>query len=235
MAKGKSFNATVAARTRAAAQILATPELLERYAGLGGLADDLTNIVEQGQSAERLHRDQGAAEAGGVAATRVVQEAFAALKREHHAVMNVLSAVCAELELAGEKVALAKVKKILANEAATGTNGAKRTTKKNSQEAVRAEIGRDAKLLLEFAELEPLLAERRVDRPRLEQLRNDADGLSGKLATRVASVGARKAATAREQEAVRMQSVYWSATWRLLASLGQQDARVVALLADAVR
>jgi hypothetical protein len=111
----------------------------------------------------------------------------------------------------------------------------RRARKSVSQEALRAEIAKDAAALLELSELETALGERRVDRSRLDALRQSAENLSGLLATRAAKKGAAKAATKAEREAAARQSELWSASYRLLRALANQDERVRSLLSEAAR
>ena len=65
----KAFNAKVAARTRAAAQILGTPDLLTKYEKVGGLRRDLEAIAKAGMDAEAANLGQSRAKASGRAAT----------------------------------------------------------------------------------------------------------------------------------------------------------------------
>jgi hypothetical protein len=158
--------------------------------------------------------------------------------------MAVVQAVARDLRKAkASQEVIAKVEKILVNEAAVtvqtgaGKDGApvKRTVKSTSQEAVRAEIGRDARALVDLKPVHALLAARKVSLARLKKLRDGADALSGKLSTRAARKGGQKTATTAVRDAVTEQRDAWSSCYRLLALTGRADARVGMLLAEAAR
>lgn len=102
-----------------------------------------------------------------------------------------------------------------------------------TQEALRAEIAKDAGALLALEAVHPFLAERRVSTERLAALQAAAAELAGKLADRATAKGAGKSATQAEREAATLQRQTWGGAYRLLAALGQRDARVRALLAEA--
>src|SRR5215203_3955067 len=87
-----TYDSTVAARTRAVTQILATPELLLLYESKGGLKADLERIRDRGQEAEALSQAQSGAQAAGGAATLDVLAAFTALQKEYSAIMGVVQA-----------------------------------------------------------------------------------------------------------------------------------------------
>ena len=93
-----SFGEVVAARTRIAAYILSTSELLERYIASGGLALDLEVIVESGRAAELASSGQSLAGAHGTAGSVDVQSAFRQLQRDYNAIMSVARAVLDDLE-----------------------------------------------------------------------------------------------------------------------------------------
>ncbi len=237
-----AFNDVVAARTRAAAFIQSTPELLAQFIELGGLARDLEVIIEEGRAAEDANLGQSVAGAAGVAATSSVNASFAALQREYKTVMAIVRAVRDDLEQSGAPFeVIESVDQILANETAVhvktvkgeGDALVKKALKKASQEAVRAEIRKDAAALLASAIVVQALAARRVDVERLTKLRDEADALSGRLSARVADKAERKLATAAESVAVKAQRRKWGAVYRILASLS--DERMRAVLKDARR
>lgn len=242
MVARKGFDQTVAARTRGAQQILSTPELLAAYIALGGLAADLQAIVAAGREAEISNHAQGSARSDGKAATAEVLRSFDALQRDYSLVMAVVRAVRAAVARANpDDPLLTRLDDIIANTAAVTVeineqpDGKKTRTRSKalSQEAIRAEIQRDAEALLALAAVQAALAERRVDRPRLERLRDGAGGLSGKLGDRAAKKGASKDATERERVAAASQRDLWGGVYGILAALGRQDARVSVLLKDA--
>ena len=237
-----SFRETVAARTRAAAYIVATPELLEEYVAIGGLALDLEVIVESGRAAELANSGQSIGSAQGTANSVDVQSAFRALQREYKAVMAVARAVLDDLEEAKAPVeVLEQLKKILVDETAVhiktvkgeGDATVRKALKKHSQEAIRAEIWKDAKGLLESPEIVTAMTARRVDAARLSGLLGSADMLSARLSARIADRAERKLATQAEHEAVKAQRKKWGAVYRLLQRL--DDERLRSLLAACAR
>jgi len=237
-----AFDTTVAARTRAAEHLQADPELLALFIARGGLARDLEVIAEKGHLAENANLGQSIAAAGGEAATANVGTSFAALQHDYKAVMAVVRAVRDDLEDATAPAeVLEKVDRILADETAVhvktvkgeGDGTIKKALKSASQEAVRSEIRKDAAALLQDGVLVQALAARQVDLARLTKLKDDADALAGKLATRIADKSERKLATAAETAAVKAQRRKWGGVYRILASI--HDQRVQALLKDASR
>ena len=244
MANLITFDSTVAARTRAADHILKTPELLSAYEAKGGLATDLQGISDNGHRAEVLSQVQSSAQAAGGAATFTVLSEFRTLQKEYKAVMGVLQAVRHDLGEAKAPAEVVKgVDKILINEAEiyfrTETdpqgNTKKVAAKHVSQEALRAEIGRDARALVELSAIHPALAKRKVDKPRLDALLAGAESLAGKLAARATAKGMQKQATSEMHEAVAAQKQLWGACYRLLAAVGHEDTGVAQLLSEAVR
>lgn len=236
--------ATVAARTRAAAQILDNAELRALYESVGGLPEDLEAIRDAGLAVEAHILAQSNAKGAGVAATIDVLQSFALLQKEYVAVMAAVQATRRDLEQASApQDILTALDRILVNEAQVvvqtvaqpdGTKKRK-VSRSESQEALRAEIARDARALLDLGEAQKALARRKVGKARLEKLLDAAQALSGKLASRTTKKGDGKAKTAAKDDAVAEQSAAWSACYRLLALAGQQDARVSALLRDAAR
>lgn len=251
-----TFNATVAARTSAARQILHSRELLSLFEYAGGLREDLAAIVHSGERAEALALARSEAQALGGATTAAVLSDFAALQKEYAAVMVIVPAARHTLARAGAapEVLLA-LDKILQNdaevmvrttqgagaaEAAGGEAGqtkpkAKRRVPRRSQEAVRAEIARDAAALLHLTGAHHALAQRTVDTKRLKKLQGAAAALSGKLSDRVVDKASAKAATAALHQAVAEQKQHWSACYPLLKSVAKRDARIADLLHNAAR
>lgn len=242
MSKIVTFDSTVAARTRAAAQLLAIPELFASYEARGGLPEDLESVRDHGQMAEALSQAQSAAQARGGAATLAVLGPFVTLQKEYSAIMAVMRAVRHDLDKAKAPVEIVSaVDRILVNEAEVSIktvldrdgNAKKKAVKSVSQEALRAEITRDARAMLDLPAIHPALEKRKVDAPRLAKLLAVAESLSGKLAGRAAAKGAQKTATTALHDAVRAQKQVWSACYRMLASVGQEDARIAQLLSEA--
>ncbi len=148
MAKN-GFSSVVAARTRAALQILETPELLARFEELGGLKRDLEAIVQAGVDAEASNLGQSQSNTLGKATTVEVLSVFAALQKEYSAVMGIVQAVRGDLaRSSGSAELITDVDGILTNETMLTLqvyedNGApkkSRMRKSKSQEALRAEI-----------------------------------------------------------------------------------------------
>jgi hypothetical protein len=231
------FNAMVRARTRAAEFVLSHPELLAAFLAHGGLEADLAAIAAAGRRAEAANLAQSGRFADGKAATVDVTTRFAALQREYKAIMAVLRAVLRDLRAAGASHAVvAAVERILVNETdvavpttpdSSGAN-ARRVRKRESQDAIRAEIQRDAAALVGLEEVHAALGARRVGRERLLALVAEAEALHGLLATRVAKKAERQAATSEEYAAAKAQSDVWRAVYRLLARV--DDPRMTALM-----
>ncbi|MEO5726970.1 MAG: hypothetical protein ABI134_14055, partial [Byssovorax sp.] len=237
-----TFDSTVAARTRAAIQILVTPDLFASYEARGGIPEDLESIRDHGQTAEALSQAQSAAQARGGAATLAVLGPFVELQKEYSAIMAVMQAVRLDLDKAKAPVEIVSaVDRILVNEAEVSIktvldkdgNPRKKAVKSVSQEALRAEITRDARAMLDLPAIHPVLEKRTVDGSRLAKLLAVAESLSGKLAGRATAKGAQKTATTALHDAVSAQKQVWSACYRMLASVGHEDARVAQLLSEA--
>jgi hypothetical protein len=235
---------TIAARTRAAQQILDTADLLSLYESVGGLASDLEAIRDSGLAAEAGMLAQGSARSAGEAATADVLKSFAALQKEYVAVMAAVQAARRDLEKGGAgHETLVAVDRILVNEAqivvqtAAQPDGSKKRTasRSASQEALRAEIAKDAAALLDLDAATKALAKRKVTKARLGKLKDEADALAGKLAERAVKKGEQKAKTAAKADVATEQSEAWNACYRLLSLAGQKDARVAALLREAAR
>lgn len=250
MASLDSYNSKVEARTQAARQILNTPDLLKLFISHGGLKRDLEKIVESGELAEAHNQAQTGAQAAGGAATVTVQRGFVAVQAEYSAIMGVTQAVTHDLEEAGaDGTLIATLKKILVNEAEVRirqivqeegakpegdkdkAKAKKAAIKSRSQEALRAEIQKDAQALIDLKAAHKPLAERGVPLPRLKSLHDDSQNLKGHLADRVVKKADSKALTGDERAAVTAQKAKWGAIYRILAATGRDDARVAALLA----
>jgi hypothetical protein len=243
MAESLTFNKTVAGRTRAAEYILGNQELRALFEARGGLASDLESIIQSGRRAEILFQVRGNVNAEGNAATVEILQAFADLQREYVAIMAVLQAVKLDLERAGTGGdTLATVKKILQNEVPVvfRTVEVAETKKRvavrsKSQEAIRAEIRKDAAAMQEVPAILQALAARKVPATRIKALCNAADALTGKLADRAVAKGAGKTASKEIADAVREQRQVWGGCYRILALVGEADLRVRSLLSEAKR
>lgn len=267
MANARTFDTIVAARTRAASEILNSPELLAIYERRGGKRADLEKMVEQGQLAERLYQTRSEAQATGGAATATVVTAFGALQQENVQVMASARAAMNDLREAEAPVeVLEGLSKILANETrivlrpiedeGKGEGGSsepkseseggaenqapvprprRRAVRSRSQEAIRAEIQKDAGALLQLTAAHPALAERQVSKARLETLYASAQALSGRLATRVVRKAQSLGATKALRNAAAAQRRIWSSNYGLLTLAAQDDIRIRQLLADTSR
>jgi hypothetical protein len=239
-----SFNSTVSARTKCAIAILGDEQVLKKYIALGGLARDLEQIRDVGFTAEAANLAQANAKRAGAGATVDVLKRFAELQREYSAVMNVLLAVKGDLLVDGADPKLVnKVEHILVNEAELSVKTArdeagnkKRTTRRSaSQEAIRAEIEKDAGELAGFVDIHPALAARGVSEERVNNLRKAAADRTAMLADRVAKKGGAKTSTEDERAAVEKQALRWGTAYRLLAALAAENPSVAALLKEAAR
>jgi hypothetical protein len=158
--------------------------------------------------------------------------------------MAVVQAARLDLEKAKAPIeVMSAVDRIIVNEAEVAIRTAvaqdgkstKKAVKRVSQEALRAEIAKDVRALLDLSAIHPVLEKRRVDAPRLSAMIAVAESLSGKLAERATAKGAQKVATTAMHDAVAEQKQVWSACYRLLAAVGGEDARVAQLLTEAAR
>ena len=95
------YDDVVAARTRAAIQILETADMLEAYLVAGGKPTDLTSIRDHGTRAEALNLAQTAAQASGGAATLAVLQELAWVQREYVTIMAALRSERVDLVEAG--------------------------------------------------------------------------------------------------------------------------------------
>lgn len=246
-----TFDSRVAARTRAAEQVLRSKELLTLYEAVGGLKSDLEEIRDLGQQAEALSGVRSGRKAAAGAATLTVLHQFADLQREYVAVMAVVVAVRRDLQRAGaSQKTLQALGQILQNEAQVtlspapvpaegppptpgGTTRGRKARRSQSQEAIRAEIARDAAGLLALKEAHAALAKRGVSVKRLGALAEAAAALTASLASRAESRGQGEAATASLSELVTQQRLAWGACYRLLTAVASQDDRVRLLLTEA--
>ncbi|MBP8196405.1 MAG: hypothetical protein KAY55_04485 [Deltaproteobacteria bacterium] len=246
MATSVTFDSKVAARTRAASEILHNKELLAIYQRHGGLREDLDAIVSHGQKAEALSHARSSSKSSGESATLTVLTAFSALQKEYAAVMAVVQAVRLDLLQAKAPAELVQaVEHIIRNEAPVlyrqepsteGAAGKKRKAVQSvSHEALRAEIHKDAVALLGLTAVHAALKRRGVTTARLGQLRDDAQALSSELGDRATKKGASRGVTESLRAAVADQKAVWSACYRLLATAAQQDTRIHQLLKEATK
>lgn len=246
MASSVTFDAKVAARTRAASEILHNKELLAIYQRHGGLREDLDAIVSHGQKAEALRHARSSSKSSGESATLTVLTAFSALQKEYAAVMAVVQAVRLDLLQAKAPAELVQsVEHIIRNEAPVlyrqepPTEGAaakkRKAVQSVSHEALRAEIHKDAVALLGLTAAHAALKRRGVTTARLGQLRDDAQALSSELGDRATKKGASRGVTESLRAAVADQKAVWSACYRLLATAAQQDTRIHQLLKEATK
>lgn len=238
------FDDVVAARTRAAAQILRSPEMLEAYLASGGAEDDLRAIRDHGARAEALNLAQTKAQGSGETATLQLLEELAWVQREYVLIMGALRGERGALvETGASSDLIAEIDRILEDEAqvsirtaalADGTTKSSRASSK-AQEATRAEIERDMSSLIALTGVHDGLARRRIDVARLTRLRDRAQALTGKLATRAQQKGAAKGATKAEREAVERQSTRWGASYRTLTIAAASNAGIAQLIKEAAR
>lgn len=244
MAASNAFNDIVAARTRTAEHILASPQLLSLYEARGGLASDLVTIAMAGRRAEALNQAQMSAQASTAAATQIVTERLTALQTEHGQIMAIAQAVRHDLaRMNTDLEILHALDKIMKNDGqlivrtVTSAKGesVRKAAPARSQEAIRAQIHKDAAALLELTPAHRALAKRKLDVGRLQILLESAVALSEDLAERTARKGAAQSTTREEHEAVVAQKERWRAVYRLLSGLGRSDERMKQLLYEARR
>lgn len=243
MATSTTFDERVAARSRAAAEILKNKDLLTIYERFGGLKDDLEQIQKQGALAEKLAMTRSGKRASGEGATLDVASAFVDLQAEYVAVMAVVQAVRFDLQsLGADAQTLAALDRILVNEAATvysevqeGDKSKRRAQKDRGHEAIRAEIHKDAVALLALSAASAALKKRGITSARLEALRDAAQALSSKLSDRAQKKGASQQATAGIHEAVSAQKAIWAACYRILSAAAAEDSRIRQLLKETRR
>lgn len=237
-----SFSETVATRSRCAAHILNNPMTLQAFLELGGLETDLTRIVESGLAAERANSSQSQSLAQAMASTTDAQVAFAAVQFEYKLIMAVARATLEDLIDSGAPVEVVEaMRRVLADETAVhiktvkgeGDAVVKKARKNRSQEAIRAEIWKDANALIENAALAAAMATRRASADRLTALRTAAGLLEHRLSKTTLDKAARKAATAAENAAVKDQAKRWGAVLGLLRRLEDETVQTLLKLATA--
>lgn len=235
-------NSRIVARTRAAAHILDTTDLLAKWRTVGGLDTDLTFLREVGARAEVLGLAHDRVRDDGEVPSAEVLSAFADLTQEHRRVMAVVRAVLGDLALENKPDTLmVEVERILATDsgprrstrgsAARGKKG--RRGPKSTQETQRTEIHEAAEALLALTDLHARLQARRVGPERLTTLRDQAAALTGALATRKAKKGASKHALAEAHALVAQHTTKWASLHDLLCELAARDERVRLLLKQA--
>jgi hypothetical protein len=232
----------VAARTRAADCILGRPELLDIFVSYGGLNRDLETIRDAGLEVEAQELAKSTAAGKGVTATEDAMLHFAAIQKEYVAIMSVVRLVRQDFEDEGNAPLARALEQILKNEAAVTVKTVQQegktkrsVSRSTSTEALRAEIAKDAAALIASKDAHKALAKRRVPVARLTKLQAGAEELAGKLAERAMKKGAQRTATAAKSDAVQRQAKRWGAAYRVLAMVGQADARVAELLREAAR
>jgi hypothetical protein len=232
----------VAARTRAADCILSRPDLLALFLSYGGLSADLEIIRDAGLEVEAQALAKSTAAGKGVTATEDAMLHFAAIQKEYVATMSVVRVVRQDFEDEGNALLARTLEQILKNEATVTVKTVQQegktkrsVSRSTSTEALRAEIAKDAKALIACKDAHKALAKRKVPVARLDKLRAGAEELAGKLAERATKKGAQRTATAAKSDAVQRQAKRWGAAYRLLAMVGQADARVGELLKEAAR
>ncbi len=241
MASNAAFNPTVAARVRVAQQVLSTADLLATYLRVGGKRSDMESIRDRGLAAEALNLSQSQSKGSESATVEKVFLAFAELQRSYSSMMAIVHAVRADAALAGSVELVAALERILANEAAivvqspASPDGKRKSGRAQSQEALRAEIEKDASALVALTDAHALLAERKLTVAELSRVRDAAKALSGRMGERTSKKGAAKAITAEERKAVSAQKERWNAVYRLLKQVGRSDSRLAELLKDAAR
>jgi hypothetical protein len=232
----------VAARTRAAECILGRPDLLAVFVSHGGLSTDLEIIRDAGLEVEAQGLAKSTAAGKGVTATENAMLHFAAIQKEYVAIMGVVRLVRQDFEDAGNADLAGTLERILKNEALVTVKTVqqegrpKRTVSRStSTEALRAEVAKDAKALVECKAAHKALAKRKVSVERLATLQAGAEELAGKLADRATKKGASRTTTTAKSDAIERQSRRWGAAYRVLAMVAQADARVAELLKEAAR
>jgi hypothetical protein len=244
MANLNAFGPVVVARTQAAKYVLGSSTLLKKYRENFGRVSDLEEIAAAGERAEAFNSAQGQALSAGKGATGDVQVAFTNLQRAYNGVMSGLAAVVGDLKRAQGPVpaVLAEAERIYKNEAplhlkiAEEDGGKKRkASRSRAQESVRAEIWKDADALLGFTAGRAALEGRGITTEMLQELKDDAASLSGRLASRAATKAGAKELTQAEREAVSAQKDLWGGCYRILALTAADDPALKAVLKAAQR
>jgi hypothetical protein len=244
MVKISAFGPVVVARTQAAKYVLERPLLLREYEKNFGKRSDLEAIAAAGERAEAFNSAQGQAFSAGKGATAEVQVAFARLQRTYNGVMAGLSAVIGDLKRAEkpDPAVIAEAGRIAKNEAAlhiriTEAEGGKtrKASRSRAQEALRAEIWKDADALLGFTAGKAALEGRGITPDTLSKLKDDAASLAGQLASRTATKAGTKGVTQAERDAIASQKDHWAACYRILARTAADDHSLKSLLKVAQR
>ena len=238
-----SYDSVAAARTRAAAEILSNSTLKGLFLAAGGAESDLEEIRQHGETAHALNTTQSSAAASGVHATLGIANAFVALQGEYSAVMAVVQAAVGQMQRAGVSAEMVtQLQAILKNEVPVTIREVeiagekkKKAARSQSNEAMRAEIEKDASALVGLTAAHAALAARGVKLPRLRALATAAKQLSGKLSDRAVKKGTAKAATADEHKAVAAQRAVWGATYRVLRKAAENSESLRNLLSEAAR
>ena len=239
------FDEAAAARTRAADLILKSADMLAAFEAVNGHRGDLEAIRDHGARAEALNLAQTEAQRAGTTATLDLLNEIAGVQREYVLIMAAVKAARAALADQEEppEELIAQLDAILKDEArvtvrtTTFEDGStvKKQQASRAQEAVRAEIERDASSLIALTEAHAELAARRVDVARLTRLRDRAAALAGKLATRSEKKGGAKGSTKAEHDAVNRQNLRWEGTARTLTLAAERHDGIAQLLKDAAR
>lgn len=241
-----AFTKSVARRTRIAAGILGKKSSLDTYTSVYGSEDDLKIIRDRGLEAEKYNAGQSEAEAGGVAGTDALLTAYVNLLIFYRGIMNAVIAVRGEIEeaktpatAAADDETINRLDAIIKNEAAVHFRSVGEGDKKKleasaskSQEAVRAEIEKDATNLIALTAAHARLAKRGVDLAKLTKLKTDAAALTGKVISRADKKGGARAATKAEQKAVAAQSHKWKHSYRMLHAAALANTDIAALFTD---
>lgn len=236
-----AYNPTVAARTRVAQEMLSLADVLKAYLAVGGKQSDLETIRDRGLAAEALNLSQSQAKGAEATAVTKVYVSFAELQRTYSGVMAIVRAAMEDALEAGNGALAEALERILANEATitvqspAAADGKRSSKRAQSQEALRAEIEKDAGALLKLTDAHALFTARKLTVAQLTSLKDNAKALSGRMSDRTTKLGAGKGATQSERDAVAAQSKRWSASYRLLAQVGRADTRLAALLKDAAK
>ena len=225
------YNATVAARTQAASYIKSNPAVLAQFTGSGGLTEELDLIIQHGRAAELANLGQSMATGVQLGETQVLHMDFATLQRSYKGVMAIVRAIrSALMREAADPSIIAAVEQVLENETPVHVKVVKgeddksirSAMKRQSQEAIRAEIQKDATALLELTALTDRLAARGVTNERLTALRDSAIALIGQVDKSILSKAQRKEATAAESGAVRAQRQVWGGVYDILRRIDDE-------------
>ncbi len=225
------YNATVAARIQAASYIKSNAAVFAQYTANGGLTEELDLIIQHGRAAEAANLGQSTATGAQLGETQVLHMDFATLQRSYKGVMAIVRAVRSALQRENaDPSTIAAVEQILENETPVHVKVVKGeddksirgAMKRQSQEAIRAEIQKDASALLDLAPLADRLTARGVTAERLTALRDSAIALTGQVDESILSKARRKEATATENAAVRAQRQVWGGVYDILRRIDDE-------------